>query len=572
MPRLHVWFAGAIAASGVSYVAYWHIYLPRVTFQAAFEEKLEIEKQNLQGVFQRLTQLKVSVEHALSKKSFLSPAVDGHGVGGSGFLHNALPSSSVWATNREKLLFFCELQQVRYLFFSLPYLVKGFLLATRAEAASLLETLNAMERQHCDFLNFRDEALSFGQQITCLICFWVYVIGFRWIPALCWREDTPRRRQFFHQLAKRITSALEIETTLHVDAVENPWALANDGEGREIAQTPLPPDPYLVLNAVHWIEEVGFWACANNPLLLPKEPSDGGNPLSSGLRLLSTPSDSFFRLFGENFTRARPRAVAFPITFAHHWQGCWRRRERGLHSALKIDPPSSREDASEENAARLSEGSPPTSFGYPLTSDLAALEAFLQTTHPSRANPHQNREDHAGTPHSIGKPEGDAFRREKMNPSPPWIPVAVAGLPRLLFVHPSVSRADKRPRPTRSAVYEHLARKQFSESAPGDQILVEASNAMREEMERNENASNASRGGQKETTNALPDHVRASLIEWQQQCSLPSFSKVWWGGVYGGRSRGRGLHYHVGHPTPTEELPSEWIRCAKNAIESAYGE
>ncbi|CCW71909.1 unnamed protein product [Phytomonas sp. Hart1] len=613
MPRLHVWFTGAFAASGISYLSYWHLYLPHITAQAAFEGKAEFDKQHLQGVLRRLSQLNAAVAQARARNSLSPPAPN-----------SPTDSASVWWTNREKLNFFCELQHLRCLFFALPYLVKGFSLVTRAEASALLRTLNALEAQHCDGLYFRAESLTLFQQMKCLLSFWIYVIGFKWIPALYWRKDTPRRRRFFHDMARRITSILEIETAMTMDTDDtnetmHPSVKPNAVDEEELVEKGgqsvegvLSSTQYVVFNATHWIEEVGFWACPNNPLL-QQTLSPRMEILSSysnvgGAGDASSPSsDSFFSAIYKRLTFSRPCAAAFPLTFDKHWRTRWANREEdyarrvehlshGYPPLVPIsdvvsnyqDKPShiltKRKEFShdlksteDEHTAESDWRSPNTSFGYPLCSDLTSLSSFHQTTQPplSRARtPHNNLKKDTEDAKYIGKDAGSASSRKAKDISPPpWIPIAVGGLPRLLFVDASLAKPDVRQPTTRTSVYHHLIQTQFPESSPGDPNPLERSNSTSKmpsnEKVRSDRTLCCPIGKEKATL----DGIRGDLVRWQGEwCGLPCFSKVWWGRVYGGGrgSRRRGLHYHVGHPISTEELPSELIRCAKRVIESTY--
>ncbi|RNE94798.1 hypothetical protein TraAM80_10585 [Trypanosoma rangeli] len=147
MPRLPVWFGGTALFSGGYYTFYHCFYTPRHTTWRELESAIEAEKLRLQYVLQRYAVL--------------------------GYMLQRLRQSGAEATNRERLYIYCEMQQLREAFYNFPMRSQS-----ASEKQKVMQDLDAVEVTYCTAPNFRDEALTLRQMITCQFCFGLYAFCF----------------------------------------------------------------------------------------------------------------------------------------------------------------------------------------------------------------------------------------------------------------------------------------------------------------------------------------------------------------------------------------------------------
>lgn len=284
MPRLHVWAVGALSTASLYHLAYNRVVLPRVTTQHHVEQRLESEKRSLQSVIQQYALL----ERASQEQEQRDTRAVTHAHNDTTRLY------SPWQRHRDRLLFYCQLQRVRQAFDQLP---------TRALSESArqhyLHRLQAMQSRGCrdGLLQGRPTALTGLQRARCALCYVVYILCFRCLPRL-WRRDSFRRRAWLHQTAQWILDTLEMSCRMTMDAhtssanetIDSIVQSSNRHYNADVGQDDLVHTcelhELLVLPTQHWIEEVGFWACANNPLLTPSRLTSTARTGGTGLTVL----------------------------------------------------------------------------------------------------------------------------------------------------------------------------------------------------------------------------------------------------------------------------------------------
>ncbi|RNF26797.1 uncharacterized protein Tco025E_00953 [Trypanosoma conorhini] len=449
MPRLPVWFGGAALASGGYYVFYHHFYTPRHTTRRRHESAVEAEKLKLQSVLQRYAVLRQMVQK--------------------------LQQSSAAATNRERLYIYCELQQLREAFYTLPMRAQS-----ASEKQSVLQDLDAVEVTHCTALNFRDGALTLRQMITCQFCFGLYVVCFCLLDPVLRRvqcEAVERaRRRGLHAVSRWMLHRLRIPVTM---TLEDTLPCKNDhSDGAEAA--------YIVFSPQHWIEVVGFWACPTNPLLTNM--------------------------------RVRCLSACDAVPFELHWRGRWERMQKELQ-----DPA-----AAVVGEAAVRSPTVQSSFGYPLA---------------TRVGRGDGRCD-GGTDPADSTTGAAALR---------LLPVASAGMPRVLFVGDAVARSDVRARPTLHEVYTNVQQRQFvvkHDVAKGSKTQSDA-------------------GGR--------DAALAQLRAWRQRGGVPVWHSVEWGSVYGdvgpaGNRDRRELVFRVGRLCSARELVMRQVELQQRLLQQAGGD
>lgn len=515
MPRLHVWAVCSVITATTGYLGYHSYYQPLVAFQEQEERSVTARKMGLQEVICQFNLLQHAVEQALHSCNLRD-------FGATPQSGNA--SESCFVTNKEKLLLYCSIQRIRNLLFGLPLRAQ-----CEREFDALLSSLDDTERIYCGVLNFRDEALTLGQVIWCFTCYVCYTMVFRLLPLL-WRPSSPLALyQVYHLVAASITKTLEIETSLSVSRDVGSDARGNQLESASEPATDGRAPSYLVLNAVHWIEDVGFWACANNPLLHPER--DRWH-----LSILQKRHDRYpaATSWAESFV-GRPQLQAYALPFDRLWTRVGSERKLSQEEALhrtRVLLEEMRGPTAVLTTAAMTEWTTPTaakspteetegrcSLGYPLTCDTSRLQ----------------------------RSETNADDSTSPQPTRPWVPVGVAGLPRVLFVGPLAAREDIRQSLRSNAVFRYLRDAQ------------EQPNTTRVPV------------GTPRTTAPLEDWLR----QLQQVAGVTCWSPVWWGGVYGGvtwrgRTVKRRLHYHIGVPSTAVEFTEHHIDAATLAVEAAY--
>lgn len=389
MPRLSFWAFGLIGGAGGAYAGYHHVYLPRQAALLAADQQMQASKAPYQQVVHAFSQLQAALQKQTALHSSLPASAS-----------PARPSSSVWHTNAEKILFFCDVQRVRAALLALPRH-----LATERDLCAMLRHLGEWEARHCSELNFRVAPLTWSQTAECALCLALYLLCFRIVGPLLrvWQGgESATAAHVQHRAAARITDALGVRVSMTVEA----------GDGVVSSDGAVQPQ-YIALNAAHWIEEVGFWACHNNPLLNTAPSAGRTTPrkLLRGAAVAATEPLGWQRLV---WSGPSASATAYTTTFAALWR-CTAAAQRTR-------------DGDSDAAAALAATSE-VSLGYPLLSDPSRLDESLR----------------------------DA--------APLVIPVGISGLPHLLFVGAAHAVPDVRPRRTREEVYESVQRAQFRRSS-----------------------------------------------------------------------------------------------------------
>ncbi|KAG5490948.1 hypothetical protein JIQ42_00834 [Leishmania sp. Namibia] len=490
MPRLSYWAVGVLASGGVAYGGYYHVYVPQRMAQLATDQRLNQCKRPYQDVIHAYSRLQAAIEQQLATVSS-SP---------SSSSADARQDTSAWHTNTEKILFFCAVQRMRALLLGLPdHLI------TEKDRRAHLQQLAAWEAQHCTELNFRPAPLSVSQTLRCAACFFIYLLCFRVLsPVLSvWAGSAGWQAPLQHSVAARIAEALEVKVVLTVQDRES------HNDSCEVARE--PSHCYITLNTTHWIEEVGFWACPNNPLLRRQGADNGHLELLRGLPIRMGSSNAALpHGFASSFTPPALRqpwchllwcgpsasATAYTTTYAEHWRRL---------AALQQDRVSGRGESGK--AASLMTATD-VSLGYPVLSDTDQLEC------------NAGHEAH-------------------------YIPVGISGLPHVLFVDAAHAKADVRPRHTREETYARVQQAQFA---------------------RDPSAGSTKHAPADSTIAAVPQ-TPSRLHEWQAHRGFPCWLRVWWGGVYGdGRRRSSAtLRYHLGSASTAAEYASAAIAASQAA-------
>ncbi|KAG5492491.1 hypothetical protein JKF63_01069 [Porcisia hertigi] len=484
MPRLSFWALGVLGGFGVAYGGYYHAYIPQRTAQLTADERLERRKKPLQDAIHAYSRLQAAVEQqvAITPSSSLS-------------LVGKQQDTSAWRTNAEKIIFFCDVQRLRALLLGLSTHV-----ITEKDLCGRLQQLSAWEARHCTELNFRSAPLSCLQTVRCAACFVLYLLCFRMLSRVLGMWSGSSRWQVWlqHSAAARITEALEIQVHLTAEntKLDNGGCQAACGAPRR----------YITLNTTHWIEEVGFWACPNNPLL---HSQPGGAPaavhrqdaenyhvelLRGRPTMASSPSaEPWCHLL---WCGPSGSATAYTTTYAEHW----RRLEALLQERLSKGG-ENREAGSLMRATEVS-------LGYPVLSNTRELECD----------------------------GGHAIH---------YIPVGISGLPHLLYVDAAHAKADVRPHETREETYARVQRAQFVHTRTVAAVK---------------------RASADSTTATAPQSL-SRLQEWRIYRSFPCWHRVWWGSIYGGGSRrsSTSLHYHLGNASTATEYASAAMAASKAA-------
>ncbi|KAK7194682.1 hypothetical protein NESM_000387200 [Novymonas esmeraldas] len=384
MPRLSFWAAGVLIGVGGTYGGYYGVYVPRRAARLAADQRLEESKMPYQEVIHAYSRLRTSTEQQAAVAAAL-PASRAPG------------GTSSFATNAEKLLFFCELQSLRARLLALP---RHF--TTEKDLRGMLQQLTAWEAQHCTELNFRPAPLTTAQTLRSMACLALYLLCFRVLGPLlgAWSGGAEWRAQLQHRAAARIVETLEVQVRL---TSKDDAARSSDSGGGDGVGAGRPVRRYVTLNATHWIEEVGFWACPNNPLLPqppPLAPPSSGSGDSHGAPSPRIPSAA---------------VVTCASTYAEHWRRvptAPQERTRGGGSG--------------------GDGAPPlvtatdVSLGYPVLCDTSQLSA------------------------------------DKSAPEALYQPVGVSGWQHLLYLDAAHANADVRPRLTRKETYARVQEAQFA--------------------------------------------------------------------------------------------------------------
>ncbi|KAG5466656.1 hypothetical protein LSCM1_00825 [Leishmania martiniquensis] len=501
MPRLSYWAVGVFAGGGVAYGGYHHVYVPHRAAQLAADQQLDQCKRPHQDAIHAYSRLRAAVEQQSAIMSSFPSSSSA----------SARQDTSAWHTNSEKVLFFCALQRMRALLLGLPdHLI------TEKDLRAQLQQLSVWEAQHCTELHFRPAPLSTSQTLRSVACFAVYLLCFRVLNPLLsvWAGSARWQARLLHHVAARIAEVLEIKVVLTVEGSESHSGTRGVARG--------PSRRYITLNTTHWIEEVGFWACPNNPLLCDQSVSPPAAVERQGeddcrLELLRcrprkacSSNAALPHSFASRFAPLSLRqpwcylllcgpsasATAYTTTYAEHWRRLATQQQERMSSG-----------GTSSKAAFLMTATD-VSLGYPVLSDTGHLEC--------------NLDDEAH-----------------------YIPVGISGLPRVLYVDAAHAKADVRPRRSREEKYACVQEAQFA---------------------RVPSTAHATRAPADSTLAAAPQ-APSRLLEWQVHRGIPWWLRVWWGGVYGGgRCRSRPtLHYHLGNASTAAEYASAAIAASQAA-------
>lgn len=510
MPRLPFWGFSTATIAGAWYTGYHFIYEPRQAAQHGEEEQLTQSKLQYQDVIHAYARLRTRLEEHLGKSAAVASASS----------TSPQESRAAWFTNAEKIVFFCDMQLIRRLLWTVPHH-----LTTEKDLHRMFGDLAQWETQHCTELHFRDKPLLLTQTLRSLACFVVYVLVFRIADPLLslWTGFATGLAQLRHGTAQFITKTLEIDAVMVTEDKPKRNGATHlqhhevEEKGMEVgAAQNSAAVQYVTLSTSHWIEEVGFWACANNPLLtqgrLTEEPTLKHNRERATPSLLcaySLPSHvsatNSLPWHRASWCMPFPSVSALTITYAQHWRQVaaaeLAKETRG--TALSSSPVSLLDVAATE-----------VSLGYPLLTSATSLP-------------------------SEGKDAPRVAAR--------YIPVGVGGLPHLLYVDASHAVTDVRTRQTREEVYAQRQRAQYAHSAS---VVSKGSNAVHASAE---------------------PPLLSELQMWRVQGGPPWWRRVWWGGVFGGRRSSATapsytLRYYVGEPCTAAEYVTAAIE-ASRAVE-----
>ncbi|CBZ30623.1 conserved hypothetical protein [Leishmania mexicana MHOM/GT/2001/U1103] len=485
---------------GVAYGGYYRVYVPQRAAQLAADQRLEQCKLPYQDVIHAYSRLQRTIEHQVAIASSLPSSSAG-----------ARPDTSAWHTNAEKIRFFCDVQRMRAVLLGLPH---HFI--TEKDLRAKLQQLSIWESKHCTELNFRSAPLSFSQTLRSSACFVIYLLCFRVLSPLLrvWDGSGDWQAWLQHSVSTRIVEALEIKVLL--TAPDRELLNCSSGVACELSRG------YITLNATHWIEEVGFWACPNNPLLhrrTASQPAAAGCQgvdtchleLLRGVPIMECSSNAAPQHGGASsftFPALRQRwcdllwcgpsasAAAYTTTYAEHW----RRLE-----ALQRERLSRRTEGGEAVPMMTAAD---VSLGYPVLSCTSQLECAV---------------------------DSEAY----------YIPVGISGLPHVLYVDAAHAKPDVRPRRTREETYACVQQAQFAHASSA--VSVKHATA--------------------DSTIAAALQTPSRLHEWQAHRGFPCCRRVWWGGVYGGgpRRSSTTLHYHLGSASTAAEYASAAIAASQAA-------
>lgn len=258
-----MWF-GCFGVAGLSgYVGYQKLYLERRSNQENFESVWEKERLVSQELWQKM----VVLEHKAKNLE----------IG----RQQSRSFSSLLVSN-EKLSIFYEVQKIREALFSILTSTSAALSrsVTFSQATDLLHRLDTVENTYCGPLPadaFRDRRLTAAQIVKYFVCYAIYLVCFKWFSTLIPNEDKPI---FFHEVGKSILQTLDISATIEVLDQHGGRTKSKKNSDTELlasASVHANQSPCIIMPVQHWIEEAGFWACENNPLLAPAGPSQEVN-------------------------------------------------------------------------------------------------------------------------------------------------------------------------------------------------------------------------------------------------------------------------------------------------------
>lgn len=555
MPRLSVWFLGSTTTIATAYLGYKRVYEPYHNAQRVSDRLLESSKQPYQDAAHAFAQLAASLDQHQATLQV------------SQSVHCKSPDAvarrrSAWFTNAEKIIFFCQLQQLRAQLWALP-----IHLTTWSDRQQTLRQMEEWEATHCTELFFRDEPLTLRQMGSCLVCYVLYVMTFRVLPTLLrWPEANPRRCQLQHRVAALITRSLGIDVTMtrekndddqrfrsHVTDIRGPHAMDSDTVNEIMPPSDTRPVRYLLLNMTHWIEEVGFWACSSNPLILPSTSGVTAPPDAAALHLLegqafiipdAAPSWMTTIFLSPLWTFPSASATAFTTTYTQHW-GQVVAQHKTMEVAMAAQGRLSKSEVSRDvppvaDTAASDNFSAEVSLGYPLLSNVSALQKMEVAA-------------------SNGGSGGD---------TPLWVPVAAHGLPSVLFIDAAHGQLDVRPRTSRHETFTRLHEAQYplARHPTTPPISTTVHSAEKGGKEASEMLPGQLSG------DAAPPSAATGLQHWRLQNGFRWWSPLWWGRVYGGPSRSgnrcrRSLHYHIGQQTTSKDYASEAAKTSQRAAE-----
>lgn len=261
-----------------------YVYRPRLKAQEEFESLWEIERRASQAVWQRLALLEQKSRQLDTKRK----------------------STALSISTTERLQLFADLQEARASL--LDILTSSNTSIARsmnhAQAVDFLRRLDAIEAIHCTKLSFRRTALSWTERARCFACFCIYLLYFKILPFL-FPSDGVWTPQFYHAVSTIIMDLLDIPCSMEMgpnwmDELYKASEALNPSSSSTLTSS--SHRVKLLLPTQHWVEEVGFWACDNNPLLAVS-PWDLQGSERMSLRICTGPSVTYDWWWRQHFDR-----------------------------------------------------------------------------------------------------------------------------------------------------------------------------------------------------------------------------------------------------------------------------
>lgn len=281
-----------------------------------------------------------------------------------------------------------------------------------------------------------------------------------------------------------------------------------------------------------------------------------------------------------------PVARAFPIDYGALWREVhWRSRHRAVQEWERLREHSEvlRGGTRRANAGDAEREGPPAPISLPSAAAAALDDGDGCMSHGRSSLGYPLAVDVSALADAERRPQVEGGSAP-VDAIPRFVPVGIAGLPRLLYVGPSVAKADGKPRSSSADVYEFLAEGQYGH-APRRGDLSQSRGQRGYEADTESSGSSSGRrrrrgGGDGE--GPMEEQRRwgkeealttAAELTALQQHGFSRLSPLWWGSVYGGRAtRRRVLCYRFGSLSYAEELTREMLEVTEQAVEAAYAE
>lgn len=271
MPPLRHWLLGIGLCSASGYLGYHHVYVPRVYQQEPLERQWELERSKAQQLWQELVLLEK-----------FAPQVD-QGQKKSEDVSIRPRSFCSKERNQKKLSLFYELQRARSSLLDVltsrnPIIARSI---SYSQAIDYLHRVQRLQITYCTPLSFHQDSLTLIQKVKYMFSLCLYIFVFQVLPVFI--PFSFLDVDLFHLVSKYIVLTLEIPCSMTIaekvdpeKVVDGSHAISSKEKGKLKLRSMHPAASKLreqasslkiILPAQHWIEEVGFWACENNPLL-----------------------------------------------------------------------------------------------------------------------------------------------------------------------------------------------------------------------------------------------------------------------------------------------------------------